>query len=188
MKTLTETQTPNLRRMEELYQEHYARVLDICRYRLGSIEEAEDAASEIFARLPAALRTYDAAKPFDRWLSRVAHNYCIDIIRRRKSEGRILLDAGVEVREPASPAGSPLERLLEKETRDLMRDAVDRLPDHYRRPLVQRYWQDLGYHEIGRNLGLTRANVATLIYRAKNALKATLALNRGTKEQAGWAW
>ena len=188
MNTLAEIRTPDLGCFEEIYQGHHARVLEICRYRLGSVEEAEDAASEIFARLPTALRTYDAAKPFDRWLSRVAHNYCIDIIRRRKTEGRILLDAGIEMREPASPSESPLERLLEKETRELMREAVEQLPDHYRSPLVQRYWQDLGYHEIARNLGLTRANVATLIFRAKNALKQTLMLHDGTKEQASWAW
>ena len=165
----------------ELYRKHYAQVLRQCQYMLGRVEEAEDAANEIFMRMPAALGSYDSRQPFVPWLSRVTSNYCVDLLRRRKSERRVLLPANGEAPEPTAPAESPLERLLAEEERDAVQDAVARLPEHYRRPLVERYWEEMGYHEIAQHLGLTRANVATLIFRAKRGLRHALAL----KESAG---
>jgi RNA polymerase sigma-70 factor, ECF subfamily len=173
---------------ERLFRKYHSRVVELCRYRLGSMEEAEDAAAEIFARLPVALRTYDKEKPFSRWLSQVTNNYCIDVLRRRRSERRIFKETGAAIQEPIAQTKSPLEQLLSQEEQGLMRDAVARLPEHYQRPLVQRYWEELGYHEIARNHGLTRANVATLIFRAKNAVRNTLAMKGFSREQTGWAW
>lgn len=172
----------------ELYRKHHAQVLRQCQYMLGAVEEAEDAANEIFMRLPAALETYDSAQPFVPWLSRVVSNYCVDLLRRRKSERRVLLPAHAEPPEPAVVSESPLERLIAEEERDAVQNALARLPEHYRRPIVERYWEEMGYHEIARNLGLTRANVATLIFRAKLGLRRALALQGRARVPAEWAW
>ncbi len=171
----------------ELYAQFHPQVLRLCVYLLGSIEEAEDAANEIFARLPRALETYDPAQPFEPWLSRVASNYCMDVLRKRRSEQRIFQATNSEVPEPEADSLSPLQQLLSGEEEDLVRKAVARLPEHYRQPLIQRYWQELGYHEIARNLGLTRANVATLIFRARKALRGALVME-GASSGNDWAW
>ena len=55
--------------------------------------------------------------------------------------------------------------------------------ERYRLPLVLRYYNDLSYDEIAATLGLTRANVAVLIFRAKQELRAKLAKTAGTKEE-----
>ena len=67
-----------------VYQEFHPTVLRLCHYMLGSREEAEDAANDIFVRLPRAIETYDSTQPFSRWLSRVASNYCVDLLRARR--------------------------------------------------------------------------------------------------------
>jgi RNA polymerase sigma factor (sigma-70 family) len=172
----------------ELYTLHYAQVLRLCRYLLGSAEEAEDAAHEVFLRLPKALETYDSAQPLEPWLSRVTSNYCVDLLRRRQSEHRIFLDVEPREQETAAPAASPYEEFLLKEKGAKVREALAELPEHYRRPLIQRYWGGLGYHEIAHNLGLTRANVATLIFRAKEGLRHALALRANAPQPAEWAW
>jgi RNA polymerase sigma-70 factor, ECF subfamily len=166
----------------ELYTRHHARVQRLCLYLLGSLDEAEDAASEIFARLPRALESYDPAQPFERWLSRVASNYCVDVLRRRRSEQRIFITEHPEATEAEADSPSPLQQLLSSEKSDVVRQAVARLPEHYRQPLMLRYWNELGYHEIAKMLGLTRPNVATLIHRATKSLRHALALegSRGT--------
>ncbi|HET7842220.1 MAG TPA: sigma-70 family RNA polymerase sigma factor, partial [Terriglobia bacterium] len=155
----------------ELYTRYQSRVQRLCLYLLGSLEEAEDASSEIFARLPKALESYDPAQPFERWLSRVASNYCVDVLRRRRSEQRIFVAENPEAPETEGDSPSPLQQLLSSEASDTLRQAVDRLPEHYRQPLMLRYWHELGYHEIAKKLGMTRANVATLIFRARKALR-----------------
>jgi RNA polymerase sigma-70 factor, ECF subfamily len=172
----------------ELYTRFHPQMLRLCLYLLGSMEEAEDAASEVFARLPRALESYDPAQSLEPWLSRVASNYCVDVLRRRRSEQRIFQPVNPEAPEPAADSVSPLRRVLSNEEGEIVRQALARLPEHYRLPLIQRYWQDLGYHEIARNLGLTRANVATLIFRAKKALQGALAMEGTEQRGREWAW
>ena len=50
----------------KLYREFHPRVLAICRQMLGSPEQAEDAANDVFARLPSAMCSYDPGQPFAR--------------------------------------------------------------------------------------------------------------------------
>jgi RNA polymerase sigma-70 factor (ECF subfamily) len=170
--------------LAELYRTFGRRVLGLCRYLLGSPDAAEDARSEVFARLPHAIDHYDAALPFDRWLLSVTSHHCLDLLRRRRLEARLFASepeesetqtAGVD----AGP--SPLAALLAQEGQGRVRAGLARLPDRYRVVLVLRYYGELGYEEIAAQLGLTRNHVAILIFRGKQALRRLLAdLSEGT--------
>ncbi|MGH9345140.1 MAG: RNA polymerase sigma factor [Terriglobia bacterium] len=158
----------------DLYREFYPRVLGVCQRILGSHEDAEDASSEVFARLPCALKTYDRALPFSRWLASVASHYCIDILRRRGAEQRVLAPQSVEPEDHPSGVQSPLEELLIQERQDAVRAAIARLPERYRAPVELRYYRDLNYEEIAQELGLSRANAKTLVFRARKEIQMTL--------------
>lgn len=168
------TDTLEQSEFENLYREHHPRVLAICRQMLGSPDEAEDAANDVFARLPGSWRTYDRAQPFGRWLARVAGNYCIDLLRKRRAERRLLEPADPEAPEPPAPLASPLHDLLSKEQSGAVREALFALPERYLVPLVMRYYSDLSYDEIAQTLGASRATVAVLIFRAKQLLRKSL--------------
>jgi RNA polymerase sigma-70 factor, ECF subfamily len=159
---------------ERLYREHHARVLTICSRMLGSPDEAEDAANDVFARLPAALRTYDRSQPFSPWLSRVAGNYCVDLLRRRRAERRLLEPADPAAPEPPASTASPLHDLLTREQTEAVRQALASLPERYLVPLVMRYYSDLGYEEIAGILKTNRGRIAVLIFRAKQRLQKSL--------------
>ena len=158
----------------EVYREFHPRVAGLCHNLLGSPDEAQDASSEVFARLPVALKTYDSAMPFSRWLSSVASHYCVDLLRKRRSEQRVIQPAGPETPEPAARVASPLQALLLEEARTAVRAAVADLPERYRLPLALRYYHELSYDEIAQRLELSRSNVATLIFRAKDELRRVL--------------
>ncbi len=160
---------------ERLYREHHSRVLTICSRMLGSPDEAEDAANDVFARLPNALRTYDPEQPFSPWLSRVAGNYCVDLLRRRRAERRLVQPADPEAPEPPAPGASPLHDLLTREQTEFVRQALASLPERYLVPLVMRYYSDLSYEEIADTLGTSRGRIAVLIFRAKQRLQKSLA-------------
>lgn len=162
-----------------LYREFYPRVLSLCRYILGSHEDAEDASSEVFARLPRALKTYDRSLPFARWITSVASHYCIDVLRRRRSESRVMAPGAADADAFASPGRSPLDDLLLRENQHAVRSAIARLPDRYRAPLVLRYYHELSYEEIAQQLKLTRANAKTLVFRAKREVHASLSHSHG---------
>ncbi len=176
MRTLHQTETAlDQTEFERIYREHHPRVLTICSRMLGSSDEAEDAANDVFARLPVALRTYDPAQPFSPWLSRVAGNYCIDLLRRRRAERRLLEPADPDAPEPPAPAASPLHDLLTREQTQAVREAVASLPERYLVPVVLRYYSDLSYEEIADTLGTNRGRVAVLIFRGKQQLQKILA-------------
>ncbi len=158
-----------------LYRHFHRRVLGLCRYLLGSETEAEDAASEVFVRLPHAMNSYDASLPFPRWLMSVTSHYCIDLLRKRGVEKRLFEPApAADAPEPVSATPSPLQEVLTAEARDEVRGAVAALPERYRLALTLRYYNQLSYDEIAATLELTRAHVATLIFRAKQELRRAL--------------
>ena len=171
----------------ELYLEFRLRLLGLCQYFLGSPDDAEDASNEVFVRLPAALKSYDASLPFSRWLTSVAGHYCIDLLRRRRSERRVLEPADPGTPEPAAPTSSPLEELLAKEDQREVREAIARLPERYAAPLMLRYYNELSYDEIAERLGTKRDNVKTLIFRAKEKLRQALSTKKRKRSRAGSA-
>ncbi len=161
-----------------LYRHFHRRVFGLCRFLLGSESEAEDAASEVFARLPRAMNSYDSSQPFPRWLMSVTSHYCLDLLRKRKVEQRVFEPTKADALEPAWEGPSPLQQALSAKARDEVRSAVAALPERYRLPLTLRYYNDLSYDEIAATLDLARTNVATLLFRAKQELRRALARPR----------
>ena len=165
----------------EIYRLYVQRVFGLCRYMLDSRESAEDATGEVFLKLQRSIERYDGSIPFFRWLLRVASNQCIDVLRRRKRGRQVIVEVeeGAEVVAAATSEASPLGAVLSAEERAQVRDAIARLPENYRVPLVMRYYSELTYDEIAQQLGLQRNNVAALLFRAKHELRRKLA--RGSK-------
>jgi RNA polymerase sigma-70 factor (ECF subfamily) len=162
----------------EVYRRLRPRVRGLCRHLLRSPEAAEDAASEAFLRVRRALAAYDPAQPFVRWVFSIASHHCLDLLRRRRLEGRLFVpeeDGRPGEAAPDAAAPSPLSAVPLAERADAVREAVRGLPERYRVPLVLRYYGELGYEEIAAQLGLTRNHVATLLFRAKHALRRALA-------------
>jgi RNA polymerase sigma-70 factor, ECF subfamily len=162
--------------LEEIYRLFARRVFGLCRYMLDSRESAEDATSEVFLKLQRSIESYDGSTPFHRWLLQVASNQCIDALRRRKRGRQVIVEFedGAAVIEAASPEPSPLGAVLSTEERVQVRDAIARLPENYRVPLVLRYYGELSYDEIAQQLGLKRDYVATMLFRAKQELRRKL--------------
>jgi RNA polymerase sigma-70 factor (ECF subfamily) len=54
-----------------------------CSRMTGSITDGEDVAQDALFRAFRSLDTYDDSRPLAPWLFRIAHNHCIDFLRRR---------------------------------------------------------------------------------------------------------
>ncbi len=162
--------------LAEIYRRYVRRVFGLCRYMLNSREGAEDATSDVFLKLQRSIDSYDGSIPFPRWLLRVAGNQCIDALRRRQRGQKVFveIDDGAAVIEAASSEPSPLGAFIRTQERAQVRNAIERLAENYRVPLVLRYYGELSYDEIAQELGVERNNVAALIFRAKQELRRRL--------------
>src|SRR5438034_8787615 len=93
----------------DIYKAYYRRVFSLCRYLLNSFDAAEDATHEVFLRAQRKLATYNPSLPFSSWLSGIATNHCIDLLRRRTTERRIFeLDGNDAANDAPSGSISPL--------------------------------------------------------------------------------
>jgi RNA polymerase sigma-70 factor (ECF subfamily) len=157
----------------ELFDAFRPDVLRLCTRMLGPAD-AEDAASETFQRAHRRFDRYDSTQSLGRWLRSIAAHHCIDRLRRRNLEKRLFEPAGSDVDNLAEQSGSALDELIQTRRQAAVRAALDSLPDRHRAPLVLRYFAELDYDAIGKELGLTRSQVATSLFRAKQQLRGLL--------------
>ena len=155
------------------YEDAFSVIHDRYRQRLfaytrqmlaGSRSDAEDALQDVFLRAYGALRADDRPITLRAWLYRVAHNRCVDHLRRPCPAPVDLLDVS------RPPLHDPL---LETERReDLRRLVADvrRLPDQQRSALLMREMEGLSYVEMADVLGVTIPAVKSLLVRARMGL------------------
>lgn len=158
-----------------LFTLHRAGIQRLCRRMLDDLASAEDATSEVFLRARRSLASYDPEMAFSPWLRGVASNYCLDQLRRRKTERALFSAMDLSNDNLADDAPGALSRITSLEERREVLDALDELPAKYRLPLVLRFYRELDYDAIAEVLGITRNQVGTLLFRAKKRLRQLLA-------------
>lgn len=157
---------------DALYREHYPRVRSYCRRMLGTPEEAEDAAQEVFMRAFRAFGRYRSRDPFGPWVGAIATNYCIDVLRSRGRFNAVFdLTDDSDAEDPTLNGAATL--ISDYESQAITR-AVEALPDRYRLPIVLAYYSDASYDEIADTLGITANHVGVLLSRGKEQLRRHL--------------
>ncbi len=130
----------------------------------GSRQDAEDALQDVFLRAYSSLRSNDRPLSLRAWLYRVAHNRCIDHLRRPTPPAADLFDTS------RKPLHDPMDELVRREDlRQLVAD-VRRLPDQQRSALLMREMDGMSYAELADALGVSLQAVKSLLVRARIGL------------------
>jgi len=157
-----------------LYVAHYRHVLQICRKFFRQLEDAEDAASEVFLKLYRVMHQKDEMVPFRPWISQIAAHHCIDNLRRRKHEKSSSLEE-VDVNgllDHSTP--SALSEVIRNEAEGRIRCELAALPEKHRIVLVLRYYNRMSYSQIAEALNMPLSAVRVRIFRAKRFLRCNL--------------
>src|SRR4051794_22764814 len=131
----------------------------------GSRSDAEDAMQDVFLRAYGALRANDRPVTLRAWLYRVAHNRCIDQLRRPLPAAVDLFDI---TRGPS--LHDPLEQAERREDLRRLVSDVRRLPDQQRSALLMREMEGLSYKELAEALVVSIPAVKSLLVRARIGL------------------
>lgn len=139
---------------------------------IGDADEALDLTQDSFVSAWTALGRYDAARPFDVWLRRIALNKCRDWARRRAVRsfffGAVSLeDAGPHLASPA-PGASQEPRLAALEA------AIAALPRSLKEPLLLAAIEQRSHKETALLLGCSAKAVEMRLYRARALLAQAL--------------
>jgi RNA polymerase sigma factor (sigma-70 family) len=135
----------------------------------GSRQDAEDALQDVFVKAYSGLRANDRELALRAWLYRVAHNRCIDQLRRPVPMATDALENRAAARGELS---DPIAAAEQRETlRRLIAD-VRRLPEQQRSALLMRELSGMSYIELAEALGLSVPAVKSLLVRARVSLAA----------------
>lgn len=154
---------------EEIMILHEHQVLMTALRLLGNIEDAQDAAQEVFLRLYKYRRRFDAAREIAPWLYRITVNVCRDISRSRRKRSSVSLeDAAPEI---AGANRDPRAEIAESEQRRIVAEALQTLPEKERVAVVLRDIEGLSTREVARILGSSETTVRSQISTARVKLK-----------------
>ncbi|HZG67606.1 MAG TPA: sigma-70 family RNA polymerase sigma factor [Herpetosiphonaceae bacterium] len=160
---------------EMLYDRYASTVLGLALRMLGDREVAEDAVQEIFWRVWRRLGSFDRSRAFAPWLFGIAHNYCIDELRRRKVRPQSVYedDENPILSEIADEADVGESALLAEQGR-IVRSALEQLPEEQRQTLLLAYFGGLTQQEIAAKLGNPLGTVKTRMRLGLQKLRAVL--------------
>ncbi len=136
---------------------------------LGRLEDAQDAAQEVFMKLYRSIGRIDAECGVESWLYRTTMNACFDQLRRRRPTEAI---EGMDWEPPvAAVQHADMER---DQRRQLVHEALKTLPEKERAAVILREVEGLDTAEVAEILGSSEATVRSQVSMGKARLKRHL--------------
>lgn len=135
--------------------------------------DAEDFAQEVFIKTYENLYQYRGTSPFKSWLSAIAYNHGRTLYQKK------INDAGPLPENIYSEDLTPEHSQLDKETRYLLNQAIEELPEKYRVCVDLSFYWGLSYREVQDITGFPVNTIKSHVLRARRLLyeklKGTLA-------------
>jgi RNA polymerase sigma-70 factor (ECF subfamily) len=151
-----------------------------CARMVGSVFDGEDIAQEAIFEAYRKLELYDSTLPLAPWITRIAHNRCIDLIRhqRVRSTAESASIETEEAQQPAEPSGPWIDKALES--------LVTHLPPKERACILLKDVFDYSLAETAELVGSTVGGVKAALKRGRSKLAslppATVARTSETPE------
>lgn len=124
----------------------------IFRMTSASHEEVEELGQMTFIRAYRSLNGFDVRLKLSSWLYRIAHNICVDYLRKNSKRNHMSLDAEDEYSQAL------IEKIITEDTgsvhlaqdveRRAVRDIIRMLPDKYRTVMILFFLEEKSYEEI----------------------------------------
>lgn len=160
---------------DKLYREHVDLVYRYAHRLCGEPESAKDLVQETFLNAYRGLKDFRGDSRISTWLYTIASRACLRMRRKRKGapERELSLEEFVPTSEGefrlqiAVDGLTPEQALENKELREALEQAINKLPKKYRMALVLRDMEGLSAGETGAIMGLTERAVKSRLHRAR---------------------
>lgn len=160
---------------DRMYRDHVDLIYRYAHRLCGETESAKDLVQETFLNAYQGLKDFRGESKVSTWLYTIASRACIRMRRKRKGEPEHELS--LEEFVPTSEGEfhlqipidgvSPEEALQNKELREALDQAIDKLPKKYRMVLVLRDMEGLSAKEVGTIMGVSERAVKSRLHRAR---------------------
>jgi RNA polymerase sigma-70 factor (ECF subfamily) len=165
---------------EAFMKNHQNMVFSIAMRLTANRSEAEDISQEVFLKAYEHFDQIQNSPTAPGWLKTVATNLSLNHLSRYRSRWKFfseLANPDSDSQEQEFPAIDSIEDQLNRsDTRELVEEALLKLPDTQRVPIVLYHLEGLKYEDIASKLGITLGKVKTDIFRGREALRKKLRL------------
>ena len=145
---------------EALVRRYGPVVLDMATRYADGPDDAEDLAQEAWALAFRKRRSFKGTGSALGWLLALTRNRCLSRLRIRKRRSAVL---DLFRREGRDPPPDPLQTLEEYDGRQLVREAIAKLPKRQREAAIFRHGEGLSTSEIAQIMGVKEVSVRSLI-------------------------
>lgn len=154
-----------------LVEKYYDDVFRYCFYKTGQEQPAYDCAQDTFLHLTKYIMMYTERGKFKAYLFSIARNACHDYFRRQQNGGGISFE---QAEEYAQAMGSCDAALGNVELKDLLRQALNRLPMMQREVVVLHYLHDFKLREIAKMTGVSLPTAKSRLRQGMQKLRSIL--------------
>ena len=147
-------------------------------------EDAEDALQDTFLRAYLALPHFEGRSTVYSWLTRIAINSALMIIRRRRVRAEVFFDSSPDERDGNHPieiedgALNPEQIWAQRQRWADVLYAIERLDPKLQAPIEVLLARECSMREIAQTLDITVAAVKARLHRARRRLTTTRAMGR----------
>jgi RNA polymerase sigma-70 factor, ECF subfamily len=171
----------------ELCRRHREKIFRTVLKIISNVDDAEDVLQDAWMRGFIYLKSFDGRASFSTWMTRIAINSALGILRKRRKRKEFSLDDSVDpdnsrLMQMRELSSNPEERCIETERQRLVRQAIRRLPSKLRAAIEIRESQDGSIHELAMVAGVSVPTMKSRLLRAR--LKLREPLKRALKEKA----
>lgn len=157
----------------EIVRRYSGLVYGVCYRVTRNAHDAEDATQATFLKLATQARTQSGVPRVGPWLQQVAKTTAVDLRRSRsRRQNREQVRAGIDHQQQAYDDATDTAGM--DELKQLLRDEVDRLPVHYRTPLILYYFGGLSTEQIAVELKTNAKALAVRLFRGRKMLGSRL--------------
>lgn len=167
--------------IEYLFKNHYKRLVALANNILHNVSDAEDVAQDVFSVLgecPDTVLDYDSKSTLA-YISLCCKHMAIDFYRKNRTRNKffISLDANNDrsILETIPDESEDLFRMvISDENKKMVKEALDKLDNMYRLPLLLKYYYNMRNIDIATTLKLDGDTLNGRIFRGKKMLQKIL--------------
>ena len=183
---LKATQNKDQQAFTELMDRYKDSIFFMLLKMVNNKDDADDLTIEAFGKAFNRLSQYTPNYAFSTWLFKIATNNCIDFIRKKKKnvlsiDNRFENEEGDSLMIELKCGGlNPEQEAMREQKIKMMRKVVKRLKPRYQILVELRYFKELSYDEIAKELDLPLGTVKAQLFRAREFLYNIM---KNTKEK-----
>jgi RNA polymerase sigma-70 factor, ECF subfamily len=166
--------------LEKLWRTHGKELLRVTQRITNNREDAEDALQDSFLRAHIHLHSFDGRSSIATWLTRIAINSALMILRKRRSAQQISIDSrnesnpDIHLLDPVDSTPSVEEQYGQLEQQSRLRSAIGTLRPSIRVALELHALQDKSVKETADAMGISVSATKSRIFQAKTALQKSV--------------